>query len=289
MNTYNNLNELNYLSVLLVSPNVKAGNVEYNEQLIISEIEKHGNTTNLLVFPELCLTGSTIGDYFFNDDLQKKIEAAVYDILIESYNFHATIILGTCFYINQQLVNCALLISDGKLLGIVPKTNHSRWFNQPNVDKIMINGYDVKIANNLIFQSFCKVGICFGKENITSLNAAEVLICFETLPYIFDGNNAEIIKSLSNVTNQAIFYVGSNTNETTTDDVYVSELFACECGKILKNNYYADANTNKTYHLNFEAKYYRTEADIDIIRGERKHNKILANRFSLSSFYQLPN
>ena len=273
MNTYNNLNELNYLSVLLVSPNVKAGDVENNKQLIIDEIEKHGNSTNLLVFPELCLTGSIIGDYFFNDELLKKIEAAIYYILIESYNFHATIILGTCAYFNQQLINCALLISDGKLLAIVPKTNYSRWFNLPDADKIMINGYDVKVSNNLIFQSFCKVGICFEKENIASLNGAEIVICLETMPYIFNNKNEEIIKSISDINNQAIFYVGSNTNESTTDNVYVSELFACECGKTLINNYYSDSNNNN-YNLNFESKYYRTEIDIDIIRGERKHNKI---------------
>ncbi|MCL2039001.1 MAG: NAD(+) synthase [Bacteroidetes bacterium] len=271
MKTYKNLNELNYLSVMLISPDIKAADIEYNKKLIIDEIEKHANNTNLLVFPELCLTGSTIGDYFFNDDLPKKIDAAIYDILIESYNFHATIILGTCVCINQKLINCALFISDGKLLGIVPKNSCSRWFNLPDVDKIMINGYDVKVSNNLIFQSFCKIGICFGKENITFLNDSEIVICFETLPYIFNKNDQEIIKAISNINNQAIFYIGANSNESTTDYFYFNELFACECGKNIEGD-----RTN--YNCN------KFEVDIDIIRGERKHNKIFNGQNTIYNF-----
>jgi len=236
MKIYNNLNELNFVSVLLISPSIKVGDVEYNKRVIISEIKKNVNT-NLLVFTELCLTGITCGDYFFNDNLNKELDEAIHSIIRESYNSHSTIILGTCIYINQKLINCALFISDGKLLGIVPKISNSRWFYLPDVDLIMFNGYDVKISEKFIFQSFCKIGVCFGKLNITSLNDAEIVVCFDALPYIFASNNENTINSISKITNQAILYVGANTNESTTDNIYNNELFACECGNIFVNNF----------------------------------------------------
>ena len=226
-----NLDELNYVSVLLVSPSIKIGNIEYNKNLILKEIEKNANNTNLLVFPELCLTGSTYYDYFLNDNLSKEINEAIFNILEASYEFHSTIILGTCGYINNKLLNAALFISDGKLLGVVPKMQQNRWFCLPDVDSFMLNGYDVKISSNLIFQSFCKIGICFGMQDISSLPEAEIIVCLDSIPYIFNNKNDEIIKSISKITNQGILYVSSNTNESTTDNVYDGKLFTAVCGK----------------------------------------------------------
>jgi NAD+ synthase (glutamine-hydrolysing) len=301
MKTYTNLNELNFVSVLLVSPSIKIGDVEYNTNLIINEIEKNVDNTNLIVFPELCLTGNTCGDYFLNDNLVKELDNAIYSILKASYNSHSTIILGTCVSINEKLLNCALFISDGKLLGIVPKNSNSRWFGYPDIDSIIVNGYDVKISSELIFQSFYKIGICFGSANINSLNLlseTEIVICLDSSPYSFTDKKDKTIRYISNVTNQAILYVGSNTNESSTDNVYYGELFACECGKTLANNYYLDVNNSEKNKLsdkdvfdfslsanperisrilnypNFDTKHYKTEIDIDIIRGKRKHTNI---------------
>ena len=273
MKLYSNLNVFNFVSVLLVSPSIKLGNVEYNKNIILKELEKNANNTNLLVFPELCLTGASYGDYFFNNNLTKELDEAIYDILIESYKFHSTLILGTCVSINHKFINCALFISDGKLLGIVPNVTNNRWFSLPDVDSIMINGYDVKVSNRLIFQSFCNLGICFGKENIAFLNDAEIIVCLDSIPYKFDNKTGETIRTISKISNQSILYVGANVNESTTDYVYDDTLFVCECGNELVNNYYlSNIDNNKLHNLNFNTKYYRTEIDIDVIRGERKHN-----------------
>jgi NAD+ synthase (glutamine-hydrolysing) len=125
MKAYNNLNELNFLSILLVSPAIKLGDIEYNQKIIVNEIQKHPNI-NLFVFPELSLTGATCGDYFLMNKFSSLIDNAINNILEASSKYHSTIIFGTPFLINGKLLNCGLFISDGKLLGIVPKEINNR-------------------------------------------------------------------------------------------------------------------------------------------------------------------
>jgi len=125
MKQFSNLNELNFLSVMLISPAIKIGNIKHNQDLIISEIEKHTNN-NLLVFSQLSLTGATYGDFFFNNEMPTLINEAISKILLASHQHHATLILGTPLLINGNLSNVALFISNGKIIGIVPRQNNCR-------------------------------------------------------------------------------------------------------------------------------------------------------------------
>ena len=125
MKKYNNPNDLHYLSILLVSPAIKIGDIQHNQELIIQEIIKHPNV-NLFVFPELSLTGATLGDFFLKNELLSEINRAIQNIIDVSHKQNTTIILGTPLLIQDKLTNAALFISKGKLLGIVPKNIENR-------------------------------------------------------------------------------------------------------------------------------------------------------------------
>jgi len=125
MRQYNNLNQLNYLFLLLISPSIKLGDVKYNTDIIIDVIKQHSNT-NLFVFPELSLTGASLSDYFFSNELPSLVWGSIQRIIEISYDTHTTIIFGSPLKIDGKLINCGLFIADGKLLGVIPKNTKSR-------------------------------------------------------------------------------------------------------------------------------------------------------------------
>jgi NAD+ synthase (glutamine-hydrolysing) len=208
------------------------------------------------------------------------------------------VIFGTPFLINGNLANCALFISCGKLLGIIPKQMQNRWFDATNTTTINYNdldgkNYEIQVSDNLIFTgnfnnseneksqnynslSNCKIGICVGfpsVNNLYKLAESEVAIFIDSKPYSFEKskNLQQEIISLSKISKQAIIYLDSNANESTTDFVYNSNMYISECGKLLNNN---DLDENSF----FETKTISAEIDIDIIRGIKKKSENLTEK-----------
>lgn len=261
MEVVNNINSLNYLSVTMVSPEIKIGNIEHNTEQIVDTIRKHSNDTNLLIFPELTLTGATCGDWFFEQEHHNEIIDAIKRIVMVSYEKHSTLILGSPFPIDDSLIDAALFISEGKLLGVVPRTKKCRWFNVLNKHSIMFNGYDVPISDLLIFTSFCKIGIIVGKPDVISLSKltnAEVIACIDATPYSICNSISEEIHSLSKTSQQAIIYVNAGANESSTDGVFFPQHYVKECGGELVTETMNDYITRTT----------TAEIDLDIIRGK---------------------
>jgi NAD+ synthase (glutamine-hydrolysing) len=197
--------------------------------------------------------------------------------------------VGTPILIDDKLINCAVFISNGKLLGIVPKQTKTRWFDIAKNPSIIFDGYDVPISEDIIFSSKgiisnYSVGICIGDitvENLNQLKDAEIIACLNAQPYSFDKEKDHIkqLKYLSKFTKQAIVYVNSNANESTTDFVFNDAMIIVECGKELTNS--SDLDNENTRKFAFETRSFSCEIDIDIIRGARK-KELLANSFTNS-------
>ncbi|MGN0191747.1 MAG: nitrilase-related carbon-nitrogen hydrolase, partial [Candidatus Cryptobacteroides sp.] len=92
--------------------------------------------TSLIVFPELCITGYTCADLFTQDLLIGGAEEAVREIAAHLQGRQCTVVVGAPVRVDGCLYNCAVVLRDGKVLGIVPKTYlpayaefyESRWF-----------------------------------------------------------------------------------------------------------------------------------------------------------------
>jgi NAD+ synthase (glutamine-hydrolysing) len=276
------INQLNFLSVTLISPAIQIGNVKYNKDIIISEMRKFSDKTDLLVFPELCLTGATCGDLLFDDDFIRGINNAINDIVEETYNTHSTVILGTALKVNNRLLDVALFLADGKLLGIVPKDVNTRWFQSSDVPNIMFHGYDVPVSNRVTFRSFCDISVCVGADSpgrIIGLDNADVVVCIDASPYVFSNNKiSDYIRTLSTLSEQAILYVNANPNESSTDAIYGAEILVSECGQLVANNEDLNELGNDETGLSFDTRYCSADIDIDLIRGNRKlsnkHHKV---------------
>ncbi len=114
-------------------PTVRIADVNYNVSEIcnLSE-EAFRKEVSLVVFPELSLTGSTCGDLIMQSLLIESAENGVRKIVEFSRGKAITIVVGAPVTYRSRLYNCAVIIRNGNVKGIVPKTYLSpaegRWF-----------------------------------------------------------------------------------------------------------------------------------------------------------------
>ena len=109
------------IQVAAVVPDIKVGDVNYNTEQIIAEVEKLRDC-GVIVFPELSITGYTCADLFLSDILLQKSEDALFEIAKKTEDFESTIFVGVPIRFDNNLYNCGAVISRGKVLAIVPKT-----------------------------------------------------------------------------------------------------------------------------------------------------------------------
>ena len=129
--------EYGFIKVGTAVPAVRVGDVQYNTEQIealLTQAEEAG--IEIIVFPELSLTGYTCQDLFRQRSLLETIDAAVTHLLQSTLQKDVIAIVGAPLEVGNLLLNCAIIVQQGKLLGIVPKTylpNYNefyekRWF-----------------------------------------------------------------------------------------------------------------------------------------------------------------
>ena len=129
--------EYGFIKVGTAVPAVRVGDVQYNTEQIealLTQAEEAG--IEIIVFPELSLTGYTCQDLFRQRSLLETIDAAVTHLLQSTLQKDVIAIVGAPLEVGNLLLNCAIVVQQGKLLGIVPKTylpNYNefyekRWF-----------------------------------------------------------------------------------------------------------------------------------------------------------------
>ncbi|MBO5554514.1 MAG: NAD(+) synthase, partial [Solobacterium sp.] len=117
-------------------PSMKVGDVSYNTGEIIS-LMNTAKDCGLVVFPELCISGYTCADLFDQEALIAASEEGLRQIAKASEKRKGTTyVVGIPVKYGNCLYNCAAIVSEGVISGIVPKTNipaysefyELRWF-----------------------------------------------------------------------------------------------------------------------------------------------------------------
>lgn len=115
-------NNYGYIRTACATPSVKIADVDYNKNQIIELIkEARKKDVSVLTFPELSITGYSCGDLFGQSILHIQAEKAITDIKKASRGSNMIIIVGTPVPYIGRLYNCAVVIKNGTVLGIVPK------------------------------------------------------------------------------------------------------------------------------------------------------------------------
>lgn len=111
-----------FLKVGAATPEIRVADCRYNADRIIAAIrEASERGVKLLALPELCVTGYTCGDLFFQGTLLNAAEEALERIVSETAGLDLVAAVGVPLRGNGKLYNCAAVFSRGEILGIVPK------------------------------------------------------------------------------------------------------------------------------------------------------------------------
>ncbi len=166
-----------FVRVAAASPMLRVADVAFNAQRTRELLDKaESRDISVVVFPEMGLTGYTCNDLFFQRTLQQAAAEALGPIAeATSSRFGGLAIVGLPMLIDDQIFNCAAVIGNGKILGIIPKTYlptykefYDARFYAPSTTAystaVRINGSDVPFGTDLLFPAANVDGLIVGVE-----------------------------------------------------------------------------------------------------------------------------
>ena len=270
-------------------PSVKVADCKYNAERIESLITiAEGKGVQIIVFPELCVTAYTCGDLFAQQLLLQEAEMALLQIMSNTRQLDIISIVGMPVTFNSTLLNTAVVIQKGKILGIVPKTylpNYKefyemRWFSSAlNIqeDTVRICGQLVPISSNLLFDT---PDTCFGIEicedmwapippsSTLALKGAEIIFNLSADNEGIGKHSylRSLISQQSARTLSGYVFSSCGFGESTTDVVFAGNGLIYENGTLLA--------ASERFCL--EEQLIISEIDIERIRTERRINTTFA-------------
>ena len=116
---------LDFIRIACAVPKVKVGDVSFNADAICAMLRRaEEEKVDLIVFPELALTGYTCGDLFFQDTLWQGVRRGLRQVAFCSGQHpNLTAVVGLPVRVGSRLYNCAAVIARGEVVGLVPKTH----------------------------------------------------------------------------------------------------------------------------------------------------------------------
>lgn len=124
----------NFLRVAVATPHIQLADCEYNGKEILNIAKNcYEKGVELLITPELGITGYSCGDLFFQQTLLQSAMKALKTLCKETQNIAMLLAVGLPVVHDNKIYNCAAILYSGKLLGLVPKTNlpnYSEFYEQ---------------------------------------------------------------------------------------------------------------------------------------------------------------
>lgn len=114
-----------FIKAAAATPKIRVADCEYNADAVIALMnEANSKGVNILVFPELCVTGYTCHDLFYQRTLLDGAKNALLRIVKASEGSDMLVTVG-CPLVHYdefgKLYNCAVVFQNGVILGVVPK------------------------------------------------------------------------------------------------------------------------------------------------------------------------
>ena len=116
--------ENGFIRAAAASPALRVADCTYNADQIIGVMREYAEkNVQLLCLPEFALTGYTCSDLFLQDTLLRGAEDGLAAILKASEGLNVVVLVGLPVRHNGKLYNCAAVLCNGELLGLVPKVH----------------------------------------------------------------------------------------------------------------------------------------------------------------------
>lgn len=270
----------NYLRIATCVPKVHLGNPMKNVEEITKMISQIKDAS-IILFPELAITGYSIGDWMTNNELLEQANLAL-DTLVQSSNQQIIIVGGPLQY-NNKLYNVAYVIQNKTIIGAVPKMHlpsYREFFERRIFESgsefykqfvvVKQGNYEFPFGELLFDSEFVKFGIeiC---EDLWQNNAPHIdlydngaHIVFNLSTSTFQINKSErrrmICDNASFLGSGAYVYTSTGISETSSDILYSGHMIVCECGEVLVD----DESLSK------EENFHLVDIDLEMINYNRR-------------------
>lgn len=278
-----------YVKVAAAVPRVKVADCKFNageieKEIIIAE----GKGVQIIAFPELCVTGYTCGDLFAQQLLLEEAEMGLIHIISNTRQLDIIAILGMPIAMNGVLLNAAVVIQKGKVLGVVPKTYlpnykefyEKRWFTSAvdvSETSVRLCGQLVPMGANLLFEmadTTFGIEICedlwapIPPSSSLALQGAEILFNLSADNEGIGKHNylRSLISQQSARCIAGYVFCSCGFGESTTDVVFAGNGLIYENGSLIEYS----------KRFSFEGQVVIGEIDVEHLRIERRVNTTFA-------------
>ena len=278
-----------FVKVAAAVPRVKIADCNFNAKQLESLIAvADGKGVQIITFPEMCITAYTCGDLFGQQLLLEEAEMALMQILNNTRQLDIISILGMPVIVNSTVINAAVVIQKGKVLGVVPKTYlpnykefyEQRWFTsalQIAETSVRLCGQIIPMGTNLLFETsdtIFGIEIC---EDLWSTIPPSSTLALQGAEIIFNlsadnegiGKNSylrSLISQQSARCTSGYVFSSCGFGESTTDVVFAGNGLIYENGNQLAHN----------DRFSFEEQLIISEIDVEYLRAERRINTTFA-------------
>ena len=275
---------LDYIRIACAVPEVQVANVEKNTKDICDFIEKaDAQNVDVLLFPELAMTGYSCGDLFMQDALHDAVEEGLEKILACSAEHPAlTVVVGLPVRTGMKLLNCGAVIAAGELQALSSKSYHpnygesceNRWFS-PAAEgtAVTLAGVTVFVDSETLIpvaDTMVGIEICedlfapIAPSAFHALSGAEVILNLAASPEMAGKRQARKDRVIAQSAGcKCIYaYASAGYTESTADLVFSGHSIIAENGVLLQEN---EALTDTDYLL-------VQDCDLGRIRAERRRN-----------------
>ena len=281
-----------FINVAAAVPAIKVADVDYNVQQIESLMaQAEGKEVEILVTPELCITGYSCQDLFREQLLLDKSEEGILQLLDFTRKLDTILVVGAPVLVNSLLYNCAVVIQRGQILGIVPKTYlpnygefyEKRWFASAqdiNPTDIYFAGSPVHVSSEPIL-FITGDGVKFGVEicedvwapippsNNLALAGADIILNLSASDELIGKHDylRSLLAQQSARTIGGYVYASCGFGESTQDVVYGGNAMIFENGKLLVEG----------ERFSFQPQIRMCQIDVEKLRTERRQNTTFIN------------
>jgi len=245
-----------YLKAAAAIPSVRVSDCAYNGGRIAALTARAAERgVEIVVFPELSLTGYTCGDLFLQPALLAAAEEALAEVVRNTAEFNTALVVGLPVAVDDMLYNCAVVAAAGEVLGVVPKRHipdyaefyESRWFasgeGRPTVE-IELCGQSVPFGTDLLFDidgARCGMEICEDlwvpapPSSALATAGAEVIFNLSASPETVGKSDyvRQLVAQQSARTRAAYVYCSAGFGESSTDLVFAGNALVAENGTVL--------------------------------------------------------
>jgi NAD+ synthase (glutamine-hydrolysing) len=244
----------------------------------------HDDGVAVAVFPELCLSGYSIEDLLLQDTLLNAVHEAIGTVVEASAGLLPVIVVGAPLTHGSRLLNCAVVIKSGRVLGVAPKSylpNYREFYERRHFatgedlrgESIRVAGTEVPLGPDLVFSATdlpdlkLHVEICedmwvpVPPSSEAALAGATVLANLSGSPITIARaeDRRLLVRSASFRDNAAYVFAAAGQGESTTDLAWDGQTMVYECGDLLGEGDRFPLGPSRTV----------VDVDLDRIRQER--------------------